>query len=132
MIYISTEKIILKSSSKELFNFLSDPNKMAEIISYKKTRHLKVEGDLITFIIKWAARFNFVISKITEDYLLIESTKDVEFSTAIRFDVSDENEGSSIILHAETDTSPVVDFTLEKKMNTWIKAISSNLETKFN
>ena len=105
---------------------------MAEIISYKKTRHLKVEGDVITFIIKWAARFNFVISKITEDYLLIESTKDVEFSTAIRFDIRDEKTGSSIILHAETDTSPVVDFTLEKKMNTWIKAISLNLETYFN
>ena len=51
MIHLSTEKIKLKSSSQELFDFLGQTSNMAEIISFKKTKHVQVNGDNITFIL---------------------------------------------------------------------------------
>tara|TARA_Y100000589_G_scaffold282501_1_gene280034 strand:- start:66 stop:464 length:399 start_codon:yes stop_codon:yes gene_type:complete len=132
MIHISTEPINFKSSSTELIEYLSEISNMAKIIAFKKTKHLEVKGDKITFILKWAARFNFSISNVTNKYILIESTENVQFSTAIRFDIEEEKFGSSIILHAETDTSPIIDFTFESKLKTWINAIVINLKTKFN
>ena len=132
MIHLSTNTIKLKSSSKELFEFLSETSNMAEIISFKKTKHLKINGDTITFILKWAARFNFSITSITNDYVLIESTENVEFSTAIRFDIEEEKSGSSVTVHAETDTAPIIDITFEAKIKTWITAILVNLEKRFN
>ena len=132
MIHFSTEPIKIKSSSRELFEFLSQTSNMAAIIAFKKTKHLEVKGDTITFILKWAARFNFSISDITEKHILIESTENVEFATAIRFDIEEERNRSTIIVHAETDTSPIIDFTFEAKLKTWIRAIVKNLETRFN
>ena len=131
MIHISTHTIDLKSSSQELFEFLSHPEKMAEIISFKKTKHVEVREDTITFILKWAARFNFTITAVTKEYVLIESTENVEFSTAIRFDIEEEKNGSSVVVHIETDTSPIIDITFEGKVKTWIEAIINNLEKKF-
>ena len=131
MIHFSTHKIDLKSSSQELFEFLSHPDKMAEIISFKKTKHVEVREDTITFILKWAARFNFTITAITKEYVLIESTENVEFSTAIRFDIEEEKNGSSVLVHIETDTSPIIDITFEGKVKTWMEAIINNLEKKF-
>ena len=131
MIHISTHTIDLKSSSQELFEFLSHPEKMAEIISFKKTKHVEVREDKITFILKWAARFNFTITSVTKEYVLIESTENVEFSTAIRFDIEEEKNGSSVVVHIETDTSPIIDITFEGKVKTWIEAIINNLEKKF-
>ncbi|MFL2582144.1 MAG: hypothetical protein ACJ0QJ_03195 [Flavobacteriales bacterium] len=132
MIHLSTNTIKLKSSPKELFEFLGETSNMAEIISFKKTKHLKINGDTITFILKWAARFNFSITSITNDYVLIESTENVEFSTAIRFDIEEEKNGSSVTVHAETDTAPIIDITFEAKIKTWITAILVNLEKRFN
>jgi len=131
MIHISTHRIDLKSSSQELFEFLSHAEKMAEIISFKKTKHVEVLEDTITFILKWAARFNFSITAVTKEYVLIESTENVEFSTAIRFDIEEEKNGSSVVVHIETDTSPIIDITFEGKVKTWIEAIINNLEKKF-
>ena len=131
MIHISTHTIDLKSSSQELFEFLSHPEKMAEIISFKKTKHVEVREDTITFILKWAARFNFTITAVTKEYVLIESTENVEFSTAIRFDIEEEKNGSSVVVHIETDTSPIIDITFEGKVKTWMEAIIKNLEKKF-
>tara|TARA_B100000614_G_C14544797_1_gene491661 strand:+ start:831 stop:1229 length:399 start_codon:yes stop_codon:yes gene_type:complete len=132
MIHISTEPFKLESSSDEVFKYLSDISNLAKIIAFKKTKHLEVKGDKITLILKWAARFNFTISSVTNKYILIESTENVQFSTAFRFDIEEEKFGSSMILHAETDTSPVIDFTLEAKLKTWINAMIINLKTKFN
>ena len=131
MIHFSTHTIDLKSSSQELFEFLSHPEKMAEIISFKKTKHVEVREDTITFILKWAARFNFTITTVTKEYVLIESTENVEFSTAIRFDIEEEKNGSSVVVHIETDTSPIIDITFEGKVKTWMEAIINNLEKKF-
>ena len=131
MIHISTHTIDLKSSSQELFEFLSHPEKMAEIISFKKTKHVEVREDTITFILKWAARFNFTITAVTKEYVLIESTENVEFSTAIRFDIEEEKNSSSVVVHIETDTSPIIDITFEGKVKTWMEAIINNLEKKF-
>ena len=131
MIHISTNRIDLKSSSQELFEFLSHAEKMAEIISFKKTKHVEVLEDTITFILKWAARFNFTLTAVTKEYVLIESTENVEFSTAIRFDIEEEKNGSSVVVHIETDTSPIIDITFEGKVKTWIEAIINNLEKKF-
>ena len=131
MIHLSTHKINLKSSSQELFEFLSQLPNMAEIISFKKTKHLQIKGDTITFILKWAARFNFSITELTDEYILIESTENVEFATAIRFDIAEYKNGSSVIVHVETDTAPVVDFTFESKIKTWINAILVNLQNRF-
>ena len=131
MIHFSTHTIDLKSSSQELFEFLSHPEKMAEIISFKKTKHVEVREDTITFILKWAARFNFTITAVTKEYVLIESTENVEFSTAIRFDIEEEKNGSSVVVHIETDTSPIIDITFEGKVKTWMEAIINNLEKKF-
>lgn len=131
MIHISTHTIDLKSSSQELFEFLSHPEKMAEIISFKKTKHVEVREDTITFILKWAARFNFTITAVTKEYVLIESTENVEFSTAIRFDIEEEKNGSSVVVHIETDTSPIIDITFEGKVKTWMEAIINNLEKRF-
>ena len=131
MIHFSTHTIDLKSSSQELFEFLSHPEKMAEIISFKKTKHVEVREDTITFILKWAARFNFTITSVTKEYVLIESTENVEFSTAIRFDIEEEKNGSSVVVHIETDTSPIIDITFEGKVKTWMEAIINNLEKRF-
>lgn len=131
MIHFSTHTIDLKSSSQELFEFLSHPEKMAEIISFKKTKHVEVREDTITFILKWAARFNFTITAVTKEYVLIESTENVEFSTAIRFDIEEEKNGSSVVVHIETDTSPIIDITFEGKVKTWMEAIINNLEKRF-
>ena len=131
MIHFSTHTIDLKSSSQELFKFLSHPEKMAEIISFKKTKHVEVREDTITFILKWAARFNFTITAVTKEYVLIESTENVEFSTAIRFDIEEEKNSSSVVVHIETDTSPIIDITFEGKVKTWMEAIINNLEKKF-
>ena len=130
MIHFSTHTIDLKSSSQELFEFLSHPEKMAEIISFKKTKHVEVREDTITFILKWAARFNFTITAVTKEYVLIESTENVEFSTAIRFDIEEEKNGSSVVVHIETDTSPIIDITFEGKVKTWMEAIINNLEKR--
>lgn len=133
MIYFSTEPVKLKSSSQELFEFLSQTSNMAEIIAFKKTKHLEIKKDTITFILKWAARFNFSITDVTEKHILIESVENVQFATAIRFDIEqNSNSLSTIIIHAETDTSPIIDFTFEAKLKTWINAIMVNLEAKFN
>jgi hypothetical protein len=133
MIKFSTDPIKLKSPSKGLFEFLSQTSNMAEIIGFKKTKHLEVKGETITFILKWAARFNFSITNVTEKYILIESVENVQFSTAIRFDIEEKsNRLSTIIVHAETDTSPIIDFTFESKLKTWVNAIVINLETRFN
>ncbi len=132
MIHLSTHTIKLKSSHKELFEFLSETSNMAGILSFKKIKHLKINGDTITFILKWAARFNFSITSITNKYVLIESTENVEFSTAIRFDIEEKENGSSVVIHVETDTSPIIDITFEARVKTWITAIVQNLETKFN
>lgn len=131
MVHLTTNKIKLKSSSKELFNFLSQTKKMAQIISFKKTKHLEVNGDIITFILKWAARFNFRIEEVTPEYVLIKSQKDVVFSSAFRFDISEEIIGSSIVIHAETDTAPFVDFYFERQMKKWVAAIVENIENEF-
>ena len=133
MIQFSTDPINLKSSSQGLFDFLSQTSKMAEMIKFKKTKHLEVKGDTITLILKWAARFNFSITNVTEKHILIESVENVQFATAIRFDIEEKsNRLSTIIIHAETDTSPIIDFTFESKLKTWVDAIIINLETRFN
>ncbi|MAW64704.1 MAG: hypothetical protein CMD18_00755 [Flavobacteriales bacterium] len=133
MIQFSTEPIKLKSSSHGLFEFLSQTSNMAEMIKFKKTKHLEVKGDTITLILKWAARFNFSITNVTEKHILIESVENVQFATAIRFDIEEKsNRLSTIIIHAETDTSPIIDFTFESKLKTWINAIVINLKTRFN
>ena len=132
MIYISTPQIKLKSSTRELFEFLSKTPNMAVILAFKKTKHLEVKGETITLILKWAARFNFSITSVTDKHVLIESTEEVEFSTAIRFDIEEERFGSSMVIHAETDTSPIVDFTFEAKLKNWIKAITNNIQEKFS
>ena len=133
MIQFSTDPINLKSSSQGLFDFLSQTSKMAEMIKFKKTKHLEVKGDTITLILKWAARFNFSITNVTEKHILIESVENVQFSTAIRFDIEEKsNKLSTIIVHTETDTSPIIDFTFESKLKTWINAIVLNLKTRFN
>jgi len=131
MIRLSTNKIYLKSSPEELFKFLGQTEKMAQILSSKKTKHLKVEGETITFILKWAARFNFSITEKTPEYILIESTEGVEFGTALRFDISKDESGTFGLIHIETDTAPVIDFTLEAKIKKWVAAIVENLEQKF-
>tara|TARA_Y100000746_G_C15329493_1_gene377148 strand:- start:374 stop:772 length:399 start_codon:yes stop_codon:yes gene_type:complete len=131
MIHLSTDKTRLKSSPQELFEFLSQTSNMAEIISFKKTKHLQVKGETITLILKWAARFNFSITEVTKKHILIESTEGVEFATAIRFDIEEEKNGLSLIIHAETDTAPVIDFTFESKIKNWIAAITVNLQTRF-
>ncbi len=113
----------------ELFEFLSQTSNMAKILEFKKTKHLEVKGDTITLILKWAARFNFSITNITEKHILIESIENVQFATAIRFDIEEKsNKLSTIIIHAETDTSPIIDFTFESKLKTWINAVIVNLE----
>jgi hypothetical protein len=133
MIQFSTDPINIKSSSQGLFEFLSQTSNMAEIIAFKKTKHLEIKKDTITFILKWAARFNFSITDVTEKHILIESVENVPFATAIRFDIEqNSNRFSTIIIHAETDTSPIIDFTFEAKLKTWINAIMVNLEAKFN
>lgn len=131
MVSLSTKKIHLKSSHQELFEFLSQPHNIGEIISFKKTRHLEVKGNLITFIIKWIARFNFEVSQANEQHILIESTKDVHFATAMRFDLHPEEEGSSVEIHLETDTTTVMDFTVQDKLQRWITEIAANFEKKF-
>jgi hypothetical protein len=133
MIQFSRDPINLKSSSQGLFDFLSQTSNMAEMIKFKKTKHLEVKGDTITLILKWAARFNFSITNVTEKHILIESVENVQFATAIRFDIEGKGDRSSTItIHAETDTSPIIDFTFESKLKTWIDAIIINLETRFN
>ena len=131
MINLSTRKILLKSSSQELFDFLGQTENMAKILTYKKVKHLKVEGDLITFILKWAARFNFRITEVTNGHVQISSSKGVEFETIIRFEINTEEQGSSVTLHIETDTAPFIDFTFEQKIQRWITAIADNLEARF-
>lgn len=131
MVNLTTHKIHLKSSPEELFKFLGQTNKMAQIISFKKTKHLEINGDIITFILKWAARFNFIIEEVTAEYVLIKSKKDVVFASAFRFDISKGINGSDIIIHAETDTAPFVDFYFERQMKDWISAIIENLENEF-
>ena len=117
----------------ELFEFLSQTSNMAKILEFKKTKHLEVKGDTITLILKWAARFNFSITNVTEKHILIESIENVQFATAIRFDIEEKsNKLSTIIIHAETDTSPIIDFTFESKLKTWINAVIVNLENRFN
>jgi hypothetical protein len=131
MVNLTTNEINLKSSSEELFKFLSQPNNMAKIISFKKTKHLEVNGEIITFILKWAARFNFIIEEITSEYIFLKSTKDVVFASAFRFDISKAINGSKVVIHAETDTAPFVDFYFERQMKDWISAIVINLENEF-
>lgn len=131
MINLSTRKLVLKSSSQELFDFLGQTENMAKILTYKKVRHLKVESDLITFILKWVARFNFKITEKTSEHIQISSSKGVEFETIIRFEINSEKKGASVALHIETDTAPFVDFTLKQKIQQWITAIADNLETQF-
>ena len=133
MIQFSTDPINLKSSSQGLFDFLSQTSNMAEMIKFKKTKHLEVKGDTITLILKWAARFNFSITNVTEKHILIESVENVPFATAIQFDIEGKGDRlSTVTIHAETDTSPIIDFTFESKLKTWVDAIIINLETRFN
>lgn len=131
MIHLSTNKIQLKSSSKELFNFMSQPDGIAQIIKSKKTKHLEVKGEIITFILKWVARFNFQIDETTEEYIQIKSSKDVEFESVIRFDISEEYGKSAVIIHTEMDTAPFVDFTVEGKIKKWVSVMADNLEQQF-
>jgi len=131
MVQLSTNKIYLEASSNVIFEFLSQTKNMAQIISFQKTKHLEVKDDVITFILKWAARFNFMIVEITDKHILIRSDKDVVFTSAFRFDITEEDNGSSIIVHAETDTAPFVDFYFERQMKNWVTAIADNLESQF-
>lgn len=132
MIRLSTNEINLKSSPEELLSFLSDPQGVAKVLFYKKIKHLEVQNDLITFIHKWVARFNFKISERTPTSLLIESTEGVEFRTAIMFEFNPANEGCSFVIHFETDTAPVIDFTFEKRAKSWIEAMVVNFDKLFN
>lgn len=132
MVTLSTNKIMLKSSSKELFDFLSSLENIADVLTFKKVKHLKIEGDVITFILKWAARFNFTISEITNSHVLIESSKDVEFKSAFQFDITEEPQGASIIIHIETDTAPFVDFYFESQIKKWVAAMAENFEKRFS
>lgn len=132
MIQLSTNKIYLKSSPEELFDFLGQLENMAQVLTFKKVKHLKIEGEVITFILKWAARFNFTITEVNPNFIKIESNKGVEFKSAFRFDINKESEGSSISIHSETDTAPFVDFYFERQMKNWVAAMAENLEHKFN
>jgi len=131
MIHLSTNKIYLKSSSEELFDFMGSLENIAQIITFKRVKHLKIEGDILTFILKWAARFNFKITEKTDRHILIASADSVEFETALRFDIEPEENGASVTIHIETDTAPFIDFTFEKKVRNWVEAMAENLEQKF-
>lgn len=72
-----------------------------------------------------------MVTEVNEEHILIESTKNVHFGTALRFDLHTEEQGSSIEIHLETDTTPVMDFTVQSKLQRWVTEIAANLETKF-
>lgn len=131
MIRISTNEISLKSSPEELFTFLGNLDGIASVIKYKRTKHLTVDKDVITFILKWVARFNFKLTEVNEAHVLIESTEGVEFRTAVRFDITPGENGTLLIIHFETDTAPVIDFTFEKRAKHWIAAMAENFENQF-
>ena len=131
MVNISTQKIFLKSSPKGLFEFLGQIENLAKILASKKVKHLKVEGEVITFILKWAARFNFIITEITDEYIQISSSKGVAFETAIRFEINSEKKGTSVVIHIQTDTAPFIDFTFEQKIKNWVTAMADNIEAEF-
>ena len=71
------------------------------------------KNDRVEFILRNAAVFKFKIGKITEEYIQIDSDKEVPFMTAIRFEIKEDRQGSIVTVYLETDTSPVMDFTFE-------------------
>lgn len=132
MIKISSNSIPVKSSSKELFTFFGSLSGIAECFNYRKVKHLAIKDDKVEFILKRAATFRFKIQEITEEYVQIESIKDVAFMIAIRFDIQSKENGSEIQVHFETNTNPIIDFTFRRPANDWFQSIVSNIEKKFN
>tara|TARA_B110000211_G_C14080769_1_gene554374 strand:+ start:1691 stop:2086 length:396 start_codon:yes stop_codon:yes gene_type:complete len=131
MITLSTE-IKLKSSPEELFLFLGTLEGIAKCFDYKKVKQLKIINNRVEFILRNAAVFKFKIGKVTDEYVQIESMKEVPFMTAIRFEIKPVAEGSFVNVSLETDTSPIMDFTFEGKAKRWVSAIVENLEKEFN
>lgn len=132
MINFSSDIIHVKSSSKELFTFFGSLTGISECFNYRKVKHLEIKEDRVEFILKRAATFRFKIAEVTEEHVQIESTKDVAFMTAIRFDIKGDDQTSEIQIHFETDTSPVIDFTFRRPANDWFLSIIANIENKFN
>ena len=131
MITLSTD-IKLKSSPEELFMFLETLEGIAKCFEYKRIKRLEIKNDRVEFILRNAAVFKFKIGKITEEYIQIDSDKEVPFMTAIRFDIKADRHGSIVTVYLETDTSPVMDFTFEGKAKRWVSSIIDNLDKKFN
>ena len=131
MIRLSTE-IKLKSSPEELFLFLETLDGVAKCFHYKRVKQLKIVNNRIEFILRNAAVFKFKIAEVTKDYVQIDSTKEVPFMTAIRFEIQANKKGSLVTVNLETDTSPIMDFTFEGKAKRWVTAIVDNLDKEFN
>lgn len=133
MITLSTNEIQLKSSPEELFTFLGTLEGISEVFEYKKVKQKKIVDDKVEFILRNAAIFKFSIGEITNEYVQINSIgKDVPFMTAFRFDIASSNSGSALQIHLETDTSPVIDFTFERRAKNWLAAVTQTFESKFN
>lgn len=133
MITLSTNEILLKSSPEELFTFLGTLEGISEVFEYKKVKQKKIVDNKVEFILRNAAVFKFSIDEVTSEYVQINSIgKDVPFMTAFRFDIAGKDAGSSLQIHLETDTSPIIDFTFERRAKNWLAAITESCEAKFN
>jgi hypothetical protein len=124
MIALESAPIRLSLPKERLIEILKESKSFTHILNHKSVRHLELHQNGFSFILKRAATFHFVLKKCTFNEVYYESKAGMPFHSVLRFSF---NENESLVIDFETDTTPFMDFMMEKKVDRLLTAVVFNL-----
>lgn len=124
MISLESAPIQLPLSKEALVELLKQPDSFRQLLKHKSVRHLEIYQNGFSFILKRASTFHFVIKRHSESEVYFESRSGMPFHSVLRFSL---NEAEDLVIDFETDTTPFMDFMMEKKVDRLLTALVQNL-----
>lgn len=129
MISISTNEIAVSFNHDDFLINFSDLKIISELFKSKTVKHLKCEGDKISFLLQRVANFELQLSKEKGDnWFQLESSKNNLFKSAFRFEYLKEKQ--AVQIHLETDTNVFMELFLERRLKKLVSGIVENIKAK--
>ena len=129
MIGLESPVIKINTTTNELIEFLGNPKNSSFIYQHKVIRQFQPEIDGFTFIIKRASIFNFKLKKTNQEEIKFVSKKDMPFESVLAFKF---HEAGEISVAFQSDTTPFMDFMIEKKVDQWLNFMLTEIKNHFN
>lgn len=128
MIGLESPIIEINTSTDKLVDFLGDPIKSSFIYQHKSIRQFQNITDGFSFIIKRGALFNFKLKQNNHTEVKFVSKKDMSFESVLSYAFHKEGQLS---ISFQADTTPYMDFIIEKKVDRWLNNIAIEIQNHF-